>query len=293
MAEKSSSLDDDETSCKQFVIPSNEEIINELTKDLCSSSIGAAEETNSIRDKHDERKQEKEDISVDSFEEDITKVSGGDSDKSENEEDHVKVEDDFIDEEALKDFEMMYSAEDKERLRKEAETLKSKGNEQFKAGNYRDSAQSYTFALRTCPLAFDKDRAVLYSNRAATKVKLGLKPSAIEDCSKAIELNPAYLKAYFRRAQLYEEVEKLDEALADYKKVLELDPLHREALYTSRRLAEQIHERNEKMKTEMLGKLKDLGNMILRPFGLSTDNFQVTQDPNSGGYSINFQQMPQ
>jgi tetratricopeptide (TPR) repeat protein len=47
-------------------------------------------------------------------------------------------------------------------------------------------------------------------------------------------LNSAYLKAYFRRAQLYEEVEKLDEALTDYKKVLELDPLHREALYTSR-----------------------------------------------------------
>lgn len=116
MAEKSSSLDDDETSCKQYVIPSNEEIINELTKDLYSSSIEAAEETNSIRDKHDERKLEKEDINVGKFEEDITKVPAGDSDKSENEEDYVEVEDDFIDEEALKDFEITYSAEDKEVL---------------------------------------------------------------------------------------------------------------------------------------------------------------------------------
>lgn len=40
----------------------------------------------------------------------------------------------------------------------------------------------------------------------------------------AIELNPDYVRALLRRAELYEQTEKLDEALEDYKKVLDCDP---------------------------------------------------------------------
>lgn len=38
-----------------------------------------------------------------------------------------------------------------------------------------------------------------------------------------MELDPNYIRALLRRAELYEKTEKLDEALEDYKAVLEKD----------------------------------------------------------------------
>lgn len=97
---------------------------------------------------------------------------------------------------------------------------------------------------------------------------------------------------YFRRATLYEETDKLDESFEDFKKILEIDPGHHEARAAQIRLPPLINERNEKMKAEMMDKLKDLGNLVLRPFGLSTKNFELKQDPSTGSYSVNFNQTP-
>ncbi|KAM9781166.1 tetratricopeptide repeat protein 1 isoform X1 [Syngnathus typhle] len=118
------------------------------------------------------------------------------------------------------------------------------------------------------------------------------KDDGIADCSRALELKPDYLKALLRRAELYEQTEQLEKALDDYQKVLERDPGQAAARRACVRLPQQIHEKNEKLKEEMLGKLKELGNMVLRPFGLSTSNFQVNQDTNTGSYSINFVNKP-
>ena len=68
--------------------------------------------------------------------------------------------------------------------------------------------------------------------------------------------------------------------MVDIKHILEIDPTVRPAVESHTRLSKIIDERNEKMKAEMMGKLKGLGNTILGKFGMSTDNFQMVQDPN-------------
>ncbi|XP_071946844.1 tetratricopeptide repeat protein 1-like [Antedon mediterranea] len=184
------------------------------------------------------------------------------------------------------------SDEEKMERKEQAQQDKMKGNTLFKNSEYLEACDVYTTALELCPLNFKKERSIMYSNRAACKLRLEQLEDAISDCTEALILNPLYMRALLRRAQSYELNEKLDEALADYQKALEMDPGCHDARSACMRLPDKIKERNEKLKEEMMGKLKDLGNMVLRPFGLSTSNFQFNQDPNSGSYSMNFVQSP-
>ncbi|XP_011563771.2 tetratricopeptide repeat protein 1 [Plutella xylostella] len=272
------------------VIPSNEEIIDEITKDLKSSAISAENPEEFVINPGTSQ----EDLpskSGDSQKTDIPDWVAGDLDKDEKEtsEDDTKESDD-IDEEGLRAAELALTDDQKAERKIIAEELKVAGNLAFKDGDYERSIEKYTEGLITCPLQFTQQRSILYCNRSAAKMKLTKYSDAVKDCSKAIELDDKYVKAYIRRAQSYEASDKLDEALADWQKILEFDPSHKDAKVATIRLPPLIEERNEKLKTEMMGKLKDLGNMILKPFGLSTENFKLEQDPESKGYKINFQQ---
>ncbi|XP_076681263.1 tetratricopeptide repeat domain 1 [Andrena cerasifolii] len=265
-------------------LKSDQEVVEELTKDLESWCI-RIDESSGSNDNTKSRINSCEPVEPNSDDDnDINSKTEGARD--------ANFPKDFVDEESLKDREVTLSESEKQALKSEAEKLKNDGNDLFRTGEYAQAVSMYTQGIQTCPLACAKERSILYANRAAAKWKCLDKESAISDCTKAIEINSCYAKAYVRRARLYEETEKLDEALEDFKKVLTFDPAHTEANYAVRRLPPLIHERNEKLKVEMLGKLKDLGNMVLKPFGLSTNNFQLQNDPNSGGYSVKFHQKP-
>jgi tetratricopeptide (TPR) repeat protein len=105
-------------------------------------------------------------------------------------------------------------------------------------------------------------------------------------------------KALLRRAKARHEVggwSSLQGALEDYQALSkpphQLSGLDSRAVQAAlRRLPRQLEEAKSAEMADMMGKLKQLGNGILKPFGLSTENFQFVKDEKSGGYSMNFNQ---
>ena len=135
---------------------------------------------------------------------------------------------------------------------------------------------------------FAYNRAVYFSNRAACRNKQGCHEDVVKDCDAALELSPTYVKALVRRAIAHEALENLDAALADRRKVLEITPMDASAIREEARVAGALKVKQEQMKDEMMGKLKDLGNSILGKFGMSLDNFAMKQDPKTGSYSVSY-----
>ena len=130
--------------------------------------------------------------------------------------------------------------------------------------------------------------AACFANRAACLTRLGKHREAIEDCDAALEIDPAYVKVYVRRASAREAVGELEGALEDYERARALAPKEASARRAADRLRPVVERRREEMKEEMLSKMKDLGNSLLGNFGLSLDNFKAQKDETTGSFSIQF-----
>jgi len=110
------------------------------------------------------------------------------------------------------------------------EAQKEAGNAAFKAGNLQEAITEWTACLEVDP-SNRPFNAKLYANRGTAYSKLRRHQEAVDDCTRAIDLDPMYLKAYNRRAESLRcldgepnEVKvHLQGALRDYEKAMELD----------------------------------------------------------------------
>ncbi|EDK98167.1 translocase of outer mitochondrial membrane 70 homolog A (yeast) [Mus musculus] len=109
-----------------------------------------------------------------------------------------------------------------------AQAAKNKGNKYFKAGKYEQAIQCYTEAISLCPTEKNVDLSTFYQNRAAAFEQLQKWKEVAQDCTKAVELNPKYVKALFRRAKAHEKLDNKKECLEDVTAVCILEGFQNE-----------------------------------------------------------------
>jgi tetratricopeptide (TPR) repeat protein/serine/threonine protein kinase len=68
------------------------------------------------------------------------------------------------------------------------------------------------------------DHAMAYTHRAMAHGKLGRYEKALDDCAKAIDLDPKLASAWNVRGASYNRLAQYDKAVADFSKAIELDP---------------------------------------------------------------------
>ena len=95
--------------------------------------------------------------------------------------------------------------------------LKKRGDEAFRARLYQVAIQSYSQALERT------ETSALYTNRAAASLMLLLFKEANADCDRALAIDAAFVRAWFRKATALRGIGRLDDAISALEKGLEMD----------------------------------------------------------------------
>merc|ERR1719487_579168 len=126
-----------------------------------------------------------------------------------------------------------------------ARDLKEEANQYFAASKWFDAIEHYTKALAYAePLAEaafapDEDHpvepeavtmaSVLFSNRALAHLKRAEHRHALDDCDRALALEPGAVKALFRRGTALAKMKRWEHAKADLAQVVEKSPEDKKA----------------------------------------------------------------
>ncbi|KAK9374258.1 uncharacterized protein V1513DRAFT_401161 [Lipomyces chichibuensis] len=182
-----------------------------------------------------------------------------------------------------------FSPEEEASLLAQSDEIKRQGNILFADKDYDAAIEKYREGLSICPKYLVQPRSVLWSNISACNAKQEKWKDTVEASTESLKLQPKYMKPLLRRAHANEKLgtwSSLQAAAEDYKLAYEISPTN-ETRLAMMRIQPKIEEAQKRETAEMLGKLKELGNGILRPFGLSTDMFKMQPD-GKGGYSMSF-----
>mmetsp|Transcript_84 Transcript_84/g.221 ORF Transcript_84/g.221 Transcript_84/m.221 type:complete len:517 (-) Transcript_84:177-1727(-) len=102
--------------------------------------------------------------------------------------------------------------------------LKNQGNEQLKIGHFLQAIGFYSEAVKYSPT-----NAIILSNRAQAYIKVENYGLAMADASVALESDPKYAKAYYRRGSAQFALGHLKDAKKDFRTVCQLNPKSKDA----------------------------------------------------------------
>lgn len=181
-------------------------------------------------------------------------------------------------------------AELTEKNKEKAAKIKVEANQAFVAHEFKKAADLYSQALEHNPLD-----PTLWCNRAYTRIKLEEHGYALSDATKAVSLDPKYVKAYFRRAQCHLQLLKPQLAIGDFKKVLALEPHNatiKQQLEATQKLARRIEfEKAIEREEETSAVLRCLE--IIADGGCELDKTyagpHLPKDSTTGKYTINIE----
>ena len=109
------------------------------------------------------------------------------------------------------------------RMVQKLDRMKAEGNAEYKGGKWQAAVDKYTEALDVDPLNKGTNSKLL-QNRALCRIQLKDYKGAIEDCEKAISLDPSYTKAKKTKATALGQSGKWEDAVRELKELQEQDP---------------------------------------------------------------------
>ena len=140
-----------------------------------------------------------------------------------------------------------------------AERAKTKGNHFLKRGPryYKEAIKHYTEAIQAGGKD-DAKNAIYYSNRAAVELLRKNYGKVVEDCTKAMTLNPSHIKAYFRCARAQAALHKWQLCVDVCEAGLKVEASNKEILKELENARAKLEARRQEAKKKEAEKAKQM-----------------------------------